>query len=242
MKTALADKSSTEKIRERFDKDVERFSNLETGQKAVIDAPLMLDLISKLSVKIVPHAVDILDIGCGAGNNTIRIVREKKGLNCDLVDLSMPMLEKAKKRLEKERHIGEIKLFHGDIRTLDLPSSHYDLIVAAAVFHHLRDEQDWESTFKKVFDLLRSEGALFVSDMVTHEDPIVHDIMWNRYGTYLENLGGPEYRKTVFDYIDDEDSPRDLNFQIALLREVGFRNVEVLHKNSCFATFMGIKK
>ena len=34
-------KSTVEDIRKRFDSDVERFSQLETGQQAVIDAPLM---------------------------------------------------------------------------------------------------------------------------------------------------------------------------------------------------------
>ncbi len=30
-------------------------------------------------------------------------------------------------------------------------------------------------------------------------------------------------------------SPRSLSYQINLLKEVGFSQVEVLHKNSCFA-------
>ena len=33
-------KSTVEEIRQRFDGDVERFSNLETGQSATVDAPL----------------------------------------------------------------------------------------------------------------------------------------------------------------------------------------------------------
>ena len=32
-------KSTMEQIRARFDRDVERFSNLETGQSATVDAP-----------------------------------------------------------------------------------------------------------------------------------------------------------------------------------------------------------
>ena len=47
MKTALEDKSTLEEIRARFDADVERFSNLETGQQATIDAPLVLELVSQ---------------------------------------------------------------------------------------------------------------------------------------------------------------------------------------------------
>ena len=240
MKTPLGKKSSTQTIQERFDNDVERFSNLDTGQRAVIDAPLILDLISALSIQLVPHAQNILDIGCGAGNNTIKIVREKAGLNCDLVDLSQPMLARAEHRLSQE-NTGVIRTFHGDFRTLDLPQDHYDLVVAAAVLHHLRDDQDWLEGFSKIYSLMRTGGALFVSDLFFHEHEIVHQVMWDRYGEYLTSLGGEEYKQQVFGYIDIEDSPRDMTFQIELLRQVGFRKIDVLHKNSCFGAYVAIK-
>jgi len=35
-------KSTVDEIRSRFDADVERFSNLTTGQSATIDAPLAI--------------------------------------------------------------------------------------------------------------------------------------------------------------------------------------------------------
>lgn len=38
--TSYDKKSTTEEIRERFDKDVERFSNLDTGQGSTMDAAL----------------------------------------------------------------------------------------------------------------------------------------------------------------------------------------------------------
>ncbi len=45
----------------------------------------------------------------------------------------------------------------------------------------------------------------------------------------------------MFEYIEKEDSPRPLLFQIELLYEVGFQNVDVLHKNNCFAAFGALK-
>jgi tRNA (cmo5U34)-methyltransferase len=240
MNPSFDKKSSIQTIRERFDQDVERFSNLDTGQAAVMDAPLLLELISKLAVAVVPQAENLLDIGCGAGNNTIKIVREKRGLNCDLVDLSLPMLERAKERLEKE-DAGTVRIFQGDFRTLDLPANHYDLIVAAAVLHHLRDDQDWVDGFSNLCSLLKPNGALFVSDLFSHEDETVHRTLWNRYGEYLKSRGGEEYRDRVFNYIEQEDSPRDLTYQIELLRKVGFRKIDILHKNSCFGAYAAIK-
>jgi tRNA (cmo5U34)-methyltransferase len=45
----------------------------------------------------------------------------------------------------------------------------------------------------------------------------------------------------VFAYIEIEDSPRSLTYQVNLLQYVGFQQVEILHKNSCFAAFGAIK-
>ena len=80
-----------------------------------------------------------------------------------------------------------------------------------------------------------------ISDLVTQEDKILNDYIWGKYGDYLENLNGPEYRMKVLDYVEKEDSPRSLNFQLDLMKRVGFRNFEILHKNLCFAAFAGIK-
>ncbi len=240
MKTPLNKKSAVNEIKERFDNDVERFSNLETGQQAVVDAPIMLELISELAASVKPDAKNMLDIGSGAGNNTISILREIPGINCDLVDISLPMLEKAKKRISLEQ-AGELRIFHTDFRDVTLPLSHYDLIVAAAVLHHLRDNVDWENCFHKIYGLLKAGGAFFISDMVHHQHSAIHNAMWDRYGEHLKSLGGPSYRDKVFEYIEIEDSPRSLSYQMELMKKVGFTTVDVLHKNSCFAAFVGIK-
>ena len=52
---------------------------------------------------------------------------------------------------------------------------------------------------------------------------------------------GSSYKEKVFAYIDQQDSPCPVTYQLALLRKVGFNSVELLHKNSCFAAFGAIK-
>jgi tRNA (cmo5U34)-methyltransferase len=240
VKTPLEKKSKTKEIKERFNNDVERFSNLETGQQAIIDAPLMMDLLADAAAKTTPHARRLLDIGCGAGNNTIKTIRILNGLDCDLIDLSLPMLEKARERISREKS-GEIRLLQGDVRELELGTDRYDIVLAAAVLHHLRDEPDWEFVFKKIYNAVNIKGSFWISDMVFHDIPAVQELMWERYGEYLESLGGKEYRTSVFDYIDKEDSPRSLMYQLELMKKVGFEEIEVLHKSSCFAAFGGVK-
>jgi tRNA (cmo5U34)-methyltransferase len=77
--------------------------------------------------------------------------------------------------------------------------------------------------------------------LVSHETKPVQSMMWQRYGEYLSSLGGNEYKEKVFAYIDKEDSPRPVTYQLDLLRRVGFDHVELLHKNSCFAAFGAVK-
>jgi tRNA (cmo5U34)-methyltransferase len=237
----LKEKSSNEDIRKRFDHDVDRFSNAETGQVATIDAPLAMELITQAAISATPRIYRCLDIGCGAGNNTIKLLREyTDDFDCDLCDLSEPMLLKAEERLSSMT-FGIIRSFHGDIRDLPLPAEGYDVILAAAVLHHLRDEQDWESTFRKIHSLLRPGGSFWVTDLVAHENEKINALMWKRYADYLINLGGEEYQETVFAYIEKEDSPRPVTFQLELMKKVGFQKTEILHKNSCFAAFGAVK-
>lgn len=240
MSTSFENKSSIEEIRQRFDNDVERFSNMEMGQQATIDAPLAMELITQAAATTNPDAKYILDIGCGAGNNTLKLVEQLPNLNCDLVDLSRPMLDRAESRISNVCK-GEIQTFQADFRDADLASEQYDIIIAAAVLHHLRDDEDWKKTFQKIYNLTAPGGSVWITDMISHEHEIVQEMMWQRYGDYLESIDGEDYKSNVFSYIEKEDSPRPVTWQIDLLRKSGFACVDILHKNSCFAAFGAVK-
>lgn len=234
------DKSTIEEIRQRFDNDVERFSNLDTGQLSTIDATISLELITEAAKRIAPAATQLLDIGCGAGNYTLLMLSKLPGLHCTLVDLSMPMLEKAHERVSANTE-NTVTILQGDIREVALPENNFDIILAGAVLHHLRDDQDWERTFSKLYRLLKPGGCLMISDLITQDNEVLNNYTWERYGDYLEAIGGKEYRSKVLDYVAKEDSPRSMTYQLALMKKMGFSSVEILHKNMCFGAFGGIK-
>ncbi|MEO6526757.1 MAG: methyltransferase [Gemmatimonadaceae bacterium] len=234
-------KSSVTEIRERFDADVERFSNLETGQSSTIDAPLSLELIVRAAAATTPHATHLLDVGAGAGNYTVKMLGALPGLDVTLVDLSQPMLDRAAERLQGTT-AAQVTCLQADVRELALGEARFDLIIAAAVLHHLRTPAEWEAVFTSFHSALRPGGSLWISDLVEHSVPAVQALMWERYGDYLISLKGEAYRDHVFEYVEHEDSPRPLVFQLELLRKVGFAEVDVLHKNGCFATFGAVKR
>jgi tRNA (cmo5U34)-methyltransferase len=237
---SYGEKSSVDEIRRRFDQDVERFSNLATGHSATVDAGLAMDLVAAAAAAVQPSARSVLDIGCGAGNYTLKLLERLSNLDVTLIDLSRPMLDRAVERIQSLTR-GRVEPLQGDIRTLFLDSERFDLILAAAVFHHLREEHEWHSVFTKCFQALRPGGGLFIFDLVAHPHPGVQDLMWARYGEYLAGLKDAAYREHVFAYIRQEDTPRTLFYQLELLHRTGFRHVDVLHKNSCFAAFYAVR-
>jgi tRNA (cmo5U34)-methyltransferase len=240
MSEIFKNKATNEEIRIRFDHDVARFSNLETGQLTTIDAALTMELCTSAAMAVTPLAKNLLDIGCGAGNYTLKMLSKLPGLNCTLNDLSMPMLSKAQERVSSQTS-GKVKLIQEDMRNLELENESLDIILAAATLHHLRDDQDWINVFTKIYNALSHGGSFWISDLITHDSAPLNEIFRDAYGNYIESLGGEEYRTKVFDYIEYEDTPRSIDFQLSLMKKVGFKNVEILHKNLCFAAFGGVK-
>lgn len=233
-------KSTVEEIRARFDADVERFSNLETGQSATIDAPLALSLVAEAAAVTTPQARSVLDVGCGAGNYTLKFLEQLPNLDCMLVDLSRPMLDRARERVGAATK-GCVECLQGDIRELSLGEGRFDVILAAAVLHHLRSDEEWRSVLAKFFAALRPGGSIWIFDLVQSTSRGVEAMMQRRYGEYLTGLKDAAYRDQVFAYVAKEDTPKPLMFQLDLLREVGFREVEILHKNGPFAAFGAVK-
>ncbi|WP_333866846.1 class I SAM-dependent methyltransferase [Sphingobacterium sp.] len=235
-------KATLQEIEARFDNDVERFSNLETGQATTLDAVWNMELITDAISSLYPNAKHILDIGCGAGNYDVKLLQKlHSNPNVSLVDLSQPMLNRAKERIGALTS-GQIHLIKGDFREAALEENQFDVIIATSVLHHLRDDEDWENTFKKLFRLLRTGGSLWIFDLIEQNNEHLQKLIYmEKYGEYLTKLRDEKYRDHVFDYIEHEDTPRSLIYQLNLLTQVGFKNIDVLHKNLCFASFMAFK-
>jgi tRNA (cmo5U34)-methyltransferase len=234
-------KSTVDEIRSRFDADVERFSNLDTGQSATMDAPLAMALVADAAAATTPHARHVLDVGCGAGNYTLKLFERLPGLDATLIDLSRPMLDRAVERVQAAT-TGTVTAIQGDIRQVPLGTGGFDIILAAAVLHHLRTNAEWRRVFAVFHRALRPGGSVWVFDFVESDIPAVQQLLWRRYGEYLVAFKGEAYRDHVFAYVEKEDTPRSVPFQLELLREVGFGPVEVLHKTACFAAFGAVRR
>lgn len=233
-------KSSPEEIRKNFDKQVERFVNIETGQSTAIDSPLCMELISRSAFITNPEAKNIMDIGCGGGNYAIKVASLLNNPDCTLVDFSENMLIAAEKRL-KEISKGEITTLLGDYREIELGDNKYDIITAGTTLHHLREEKEWELVFEKIYKALKFGGSFWINDVIISETEEINKLMINGWINILKERFDDGYIENNMKKYKSEDSPRTLSFQLDLLKKTGFSKTIVLHKHFNFAAFGAIK-
>ena len=233
-------KKTAAEIAAYFDGEVERFSDLTTGQSSIKDARLMMDLFVEIAPVLVPGARRILDLGCGAGNQTLNLLRAFHDADCTLLDISAAMLERARERVGSVA-AGKVTTIEGDLRTAEIPEKGFDIVVAAAVLHHLRDEADWLAGFSRIRNLLRDGGVLLVSDLIRHENPAVEAVFKTRQEAFLREALGDAEAERIMRSIAASDTPSPLEYQFDLLRKIGFREVSLLHKTLVFGAYYAIK-
>lgn len=236
----MSTEGSKEKLSTYFDTQVERFSNLVTGQQSIIDAPVMLQRLAIAARTLAPDAKNILDIGCGGGNQTLNILSVLPELDCILLDISPEMLKRAKERISSVTS-HSVKTVMGDLRDAPLEEGSYDIITACAVLHHLRDEQDWIVNFKRLYKLLCKDGVLLVSDFIRYDNEKLQTVGMARWERYLRDTLGDCEAERILASVAATDTPRSLEFQIGLLKDSGFTDVSILHKENMFAAYCAVK-
>ncbi len=232
---------TVDEIRDKFDSKVDFFSNAEAGQENMPDAGKVLAMIMDVIGNLDPQPAIGCDIGCGAGNFAVRLSRQTPGISMDLIDLSMPMLERAVSRVSAEG--GKVRsIFQGDIREVPLNESSYDIILSGAALHHLREEEEWKAVFSRIYKALKPGGTFWYWDLIDHDHYTIRESQYRSWGNHLIAFRDEEYRDYIFRECAREDSPRSLPFITSKLTEAGFSSWDILHKSSLFAAIVGIKK
>ena len=92
--------------------------------------------------------------------------------NITLVDISKDMLKKAEERFEGNENVS---FLNADFATVDLPKSHYDLVVSGLAIHHLPDELK-QQLFGKIAKTLKPGGWFINADQVLGETDLAEKV------------------------------------------------------------------
>lgn len=102
----------------------------------------------------------VLDIACGTGNTSIPLA--KQGWRVTGVDISLPMLQQARKKAAEAKE--DVLFLQQDIKQLDFVRE-FDLVTCYQDgLNYLLSENELEQAFQGIYNLL-SPGGLFIFDL-----------------------------------------------------------------------------
>lgn len=119
--------------------------------------------IRLLEQVIQPGDLRILEVGCGTGKSACYLA--KKGLRVTALDQHPIMLEKAKKRAEKEG-ITAIDWVQGNVQSLPFEDESFDVVFAESVTIFT----DIAKSLKEYHRVLKPKGRLLDREMVLFEE------------------------------------------------------------------------
>ena len=106
--------------------------------------------------------INILSVGCGAGNREIRIAKNNPTANILGLDLSKHLISTATKTAKKE-NINNIVFKDADFYTFELQENHFDIILFHSALHHFRNIDPITLRIKKS---LKDQGYLILNEYV----------------------------------------------------------------------------
>ncbi len=108
-------------------------------------------------------AGDVLDLGCGSADISLRFARAYPQARVHGVDGSEAMLGFGKQAVCREELKERVQLIHCTLPTMELPRKSYDGVICNSLLHHLQDPQVLWQTIKQ---FSRSEAPVFIMDLM----------------------------------------------------------------------------
>lgn len=192
----------------------------------------IMDLVRAMGLK----DISWLDTGCGTGTLCSRVLEERDDVRFTLCDPSEQMLERAKEKLQGR-----------DIRFLNVQSqdltfdSEFDVVTAVQCHHYLKPDAR-RTAVMNCCRALKENGVFVTFENIKMTTGESDSIALKRWENFLsDHLNDPEKVAHHMNRRGVEVFPITIEEHIKLLRECGFKSVDVLWTSYLQAGFWAIK-
>ena len=194
-----------------------------------------------LSINILKNYLEdgdnILDLGSSTGTFLIKLAQFNPKLNLIGIDNSSAMIEKANK---KAKAFGvNIKFVENDFLNYEFNTN--KLISANYTIQFVRPIKR-EKLIKKIYNSLENNGIFLMSEKLISEDKKLNKILIDEYYNYKKEKGYSEYEiAKKREALENVLIPYSEYENIEMLKNAGFRYIEVIFRWCNFATFIAFK-
>ncbi len=200
---------------------------------------IIIDLVKRLELD---NQV-IYDVGCSTGT-TISLIdkflKESKNETANFVgiDNSGPMLEKCRAKLSRKK-ISNVELICDSIENIELQKSMLTIMNYTLQFI---DTNKRPELLNKIYRSLNPGGIFILSEKIKCTNHTINDLLIDLYHDFKRRNGYSELEiSQKREALENVLVPLTPEKQIELLKEAGFKKVEVIFRWYNFACFIGIK-
>jgi trans-aconitate 2-methyltransferase len=209
------------------------------------------DEILDTLVRCIPqNTKHILELGCGTGELSLKLLSRYREAELVAVDYSSRMLEVARTKIEAAGYAQRVKWIEADFGNLAnlqvniAPNAGFNACVSSLAIHHLSDRMKLK-LFGWICDNLAQGGCFWNADPVLPESPALTEVYktvreeWAQaQGTTLTEVRA-KLGKSVSQGYSSQDQLASLSAHLDMLKTAGFEVAEVPWKYFGLAVFGG---
>ncbi|MDD1771972.1 MAG: class I SAM-dependent methyltransferase [Methanomassiliicoccales archaeon] len=187
----------------------------------------------------------IMDLGCGDGVLTRRLLDVDGTISAVLVDASPEMIEKARKKLSNHERVKYVNTSFEEMIRTDARMGPFDLVISSLAIHHLT-LKDKRRMFQLIYRNLGPGGHFVNIDTMLPPTESLENWyleLWEEWmrrrcddAQFTEGMALMNGHHQVEAHHACLDTLTD---QLALLKDVGFTDVDVVFKDGIYTIYCG---
>ncbi len=194
-----------------------------------------------LQIDILKNFLDendrIIDLGSSTGTFLIELSKKIENLNLIGIDNSPAMVKKA--NLKAKAFGSNAKFIEADFLEYDFSNS--NAVIANYTIQFIRPLKR-EKLIQKIYNSLKNQGIFLMSEKLISENKKLNKIMIDLYYSFKKEMGYSEYEiSQKREALENVLIPYTMHENIEMLKNAGFRDIEVIFRWNNFATFMAFK-
>lgn len=225
-----------DKVKEHFDSEAREFDELII--KLIPYYSQMLEALVDAVYFRPDQPIRILDLGCGTGTIAKKLADKYPLSTIVCLDIAGNMIEMSKLKLAAH---ANSEFIVGDFSKVEL-TGEYDVIVSSLALHHLENNEDKKSFYRKIYGLLKRNGVFYNADVVLASTDHNQKVFMQRWVQYMnKSVSINEITNKWMPAYETEDHPAILADQLDWLKEIGYKSIDVIWKYYNFSVYGGIK-